>query len=91
MCDGFLKPENKDFLIMKYIREQITIFNFTKIHTDEQKKSYLGQGADMAWSHQGDGYTDFICKRGSGQGGFNFYISAGNGSNFEVGKTFSNT
>lgn len=28
MCDGFWKPENKDFLIMKYIREQI----------DEQKK-----------------------------------------------------
>lgn len=49
--------------------------------------SILGQGAYMAWSHQGDGYTDFICKKGGGAGGYNFYNSSGNGSNFEVGKT----
>jgi len=49
--------------------------------------THLSQGAYMAWNRQGDGYTDFICKRGLGQGGFNFYTSSGNGSNFSVGKT----
>ena len=46
----------------------------------------LAQGAYMAWNYLSDGCTNFICKRGSGSGGFNFYRSDGNGALFSAGK-----
>lgn len=50
--------------------------------------SLLAQGAYMCWNHQvGGGRTDFICKRGSGDGGYQFWLSDGSGSAFSVGKT----
>lgn len=48
----------------------------------------LAQGAYMSWNHSGaDGHTDFVCKRGSGTGGYVFWRSNGNGTAFSDGKT----
>lgn len=53
-----------------------------------QDASVLAQGAYMCWNHEiGGGYTDFICKRGSGEGGYRFWLSSGDGSALSVGKT----
>ena len=50
----------------------------------------LDQGAYMSWNHNvGGGYTDFICKRGLGSGGFQFYTSANDGTAFSDGKSQS--
>ena len=46
----------------------------------------LAQGAYMAWNYLSDGCTNFICKRGSGSGGFNFYRSDFHGTLFSDGK-----
>ena len=48
----------------------------------------IWQGAYMSWNHSGgDGYTDFMCKRGFGPGGYQFYLSANNATTFADGKT----
>ena len=47
----------------------------------------LKQGAYMSWNHGGsEGKTDFVCKRGTGIGGFNFMTSNGSGTNLLDGK-----
>jgi hypothetical protein len=45
----------------------------------------LTQGAYMSWNAT-DGYTNFVCKRGTGSGGFHFYRSDLSGSTFDSGK-----
>ena len=48
----------------------------------------LLQGAYMSWNHSGfDGHTDFVCKRGLGYGGFQFFLSNGHKTEFSDGKT----
>lgn len=47
----------------------------------------LSQGAYMSWNHSLTGYTDFVCKRGGGGGGFNFYLSNSDFTSFGDGKT----
>jgi len=46
----------------------------------------LKKGAYMSWNHDGTGRTEFVSKRGSGPGGFNFIISNGSGTDLSNGK-----
>lgn len=47
----------------------------------------LTQGSHMCWNNNVVGETDFICKCGTGSGGFYFYNSTGSGSTFSTGKS----
>ena len=49
----------------------------------------LPQGAYVGWNHQVTGMTDFVNKSGAAPGGWNWWNSTGDGSNFSVGKTLA--
>ncbi len=47
------------------------------------------QGAHIGWNHGVTGMTDFINKSGAAPGGWNWFNSTGDGSNFSVGRTLA--
>lgn len=60
--------------------------NYTRTSGQISDSTTLTQGSHVCWNNNILGEVCFVCKSGTGAGGFYFYNSTGSGSTFSVGK-----